>query len=285
MTVIYKHNKMSNKNLRKKYNKALTECAFWRRKVEYYAPNRMDQHYKELEEELRKAGFLLPEGEDHVRVQLSNGASARVSPDASPEMIAALDNMVGLAAKMMDFPFDAETTAGMTMRIWKRDGLTLEGFSSKGVLWTIIPSYLDGSTIRASFWEEGRECLYPPGEDNPGPSNQEMEWQMFERIHGRSLPRCLYGNFIACFIRADVGNFFTIVPGNSNLNLRYGPGQPLKVPREEVIIVSTPLNKQQHENQPDLTYLDRIIADKLQRVKDAPFGWIPTNPDTPSFPR
>lgn len=46
----------------------------------------------------------LEESADHAHVQLPSGAIANVSPDASPELLGALDQMCELAAKMPDEP-------------------------------------------------------------------------------------------------------------------------------------------------------------------------------------
>lgn len=46
-------------NMRKAMLKAQFERTFWHRKCRYYAPNKMEEHYAELDEELKKAGLYV----------------------------------------------------------------------------------------------------------------------------------------------------------------------------------------------------------------------------------
>jgi len=46
-------------NMRKSMLKNEFEKTFWQRKCKYYAPNKMEEHYKELDEELIKAGLMI----------------------------------------------------------------------------------------------------------------------------------------------------------------------------------------------------------------------------------
>jgi len=57
-------NMLDNDLLKEKYQniqKAMKKCefekTFWQRKCKLYVPNRMEQHYMELNEELKKAGL------------------------------------------------------------------------------------------------------------------------------------------------------------------------------------------------------------------------------------
>lgn len=44
-------------NLHRAVLKVSLEKTFWQRKCKYYAPNRMNDHYKELDNELKKEGL------------------------------------------------------------------------------------------------------------------------------------------------------------------------------------------------------------------------------------
>jgi hypothetical protein len=47
------------KNIQHAIRKETFEKIFWQRKCKFYAPNRMDAHYQELDEELKKADLYL----------------------------------------------------------------------------------------------------------------------------------------------------------------------------------------------------------------------------------
>lgn len=46
-------------NIQKAYRKVEFEKIFWQRKCKYYAPNRIDEHYLELDEALKKEGLYV----------------------------------------------------------------------------------------------------------------------------------------------------------------------------------------------------------------------------------